>query len=61
LIRYADGSVGHTGTLESTHSMVLARPDGITWAILVNGEYPSESERLRTLFDRALRAGFPDG
>jgi D-alanyl-D-alanine carboxypeptidase len=61
LIRYPDGSFGHTGTLENTHAMVLARPDGITWAILVNGEYPNESERLRTLFDRALRTGFPDG
>lgn len=61
LILYPDGSVGHTGTLESTHAMVLNRPDGVTWAVLVNGEHPSNSNDLRRLLDRALAAGFPDG
>lgn len=60
LIVWADGSWGHTGTVENTHAMVLNRPDGITWSILVNGEYPSESERLRRIFDDAAEAaGLP--
>lgn len=58
---YPDGTFGHTGTLENTHAMVLARPDGITWAVLVSGEHPRESVRLREHVDRALRTGFPDG
>lgn len=61
LIVYPDGSVGHTGTLESTHAMVVSRPDGVTWAVLVNGEHPSDSRQLRSIMDRALAAGFPDG
>lgn len=61
LILYPDGSVGHTGTLESTHAMVVSRPDGVTWAVLVNGEHPRESAALRTMVDRAFAVGFPDG
>lgn len=61
LLIYPDGTFGHTGTLENTHAMVLARPDGITWAVLVSGEHPRESARLRDHVDRALRTGFPDG
>lgn len=60
-IRYPDGSVGHTGTLESTHAMAVTRPDGVTWAVLVNGEYPSRSVQLRSIVDRAFAAGFPAG
>ena len=58
LILYPDGSFGHTGTLEQTHAMVVSRPDGVTWAVLVNGEYPSESSRIRGVVDRALDAAF---
>ncbi|CAN5577545.1 hypothetical protein BH23ACT3_BH23ACT3_00260 [soil metagenome] len=61
LMLYPDGSVGHTGTLESTHAMVVSRPDGVTWAVLVNGEHPRESAALRSMVDRAFAAGFPDG
>lgn len=61
LLVYPDGTFGHTGTLENTHAMVLARPDGITWAVLVNGEHPRESVRLRDHVDQAFRSGFPDG
>lgn len=61
VILYPDGSFGHTGTLESTHAMTLARPDGVTWAVLVNGEFPRESNRLRTFVDRALAVAFPSG
>jgi D-alanyl-D-alanine carboxypeptidase len=60
LILYADGSYGHTGTLESTHTMVLRRPDGVTWAVTVNGEHPAESGDLRRIVDRALAvSGMP--
>jgi D-alanyl-D-alanine carboxypeptidase len=58
---FEDGSIGHTGTLESTHAMVLSRPDGVTWALLVNGEYPSSSRSIASIMDRAFAAGFPDG
>ena len=61
LILYPDGSVGHTGTLESTHAMVVNRPDGVTWAVLVNGEFPRDSAAIRPIVDRALAAAFPDG
>jgi D-alanyl-D-alanine carboxypeptidase len=62
LMLYADGSFGHTGTLESTHTMVLHRPDGVTWAVTVNGEHPSESDDLRRIVDRAFAAsGMPAG
>jgi D-alanyl-D-alanine carboxypeptidase len=62
LIMYADGSYGHTGTLESTHAMALHRGDGVTWAVTVSGEYPAESEDLRSIVDRAFAAsGMPGG
>ena len=61
LFLYPDGSFGHTGTVEQTHAMVVSRPDGVTWAVLVNGEYPSETSRLRTIVDRAFAAAFPGG
>lgn len=57
LILYGGGAVGHTGTVESTHAMVVDRADNITWAITVNGETPSESVRLARIVDRALVAG----
>ena len=57
LILYGNGAFGHTGTVESTHAMVLDRGDGVTWAITVAGEYPSESSDLATIVDRALEAG----
>ncbi len=57
LILYGNGAFGHTGTVESTHAMVLDRGDGVTWAITVAGESPSESSDLATIVDRALEAG----
>lgn len=56
LIVWADGTWGHTGTVENTHAMVLDRPDGVTWSILVSGEYPSETTRLRRIFDDSAAA-----
>jgi D-alanyl-D-alanine carboxypeptidase len=51
---FGDGSFGHTGTVENTHAMVVDRPDGITWSILVSGEYPGDSGRLAGIFDGAV-------
>ena len=54
LMAFSDGSFGHTGTVESTHAMVVDRPDGVTWSVLVSGEYPWESGDLRGIVDRSL-------
>ena len=56
LIVSTDGSWGHTGTVESTHSMVLARPDGVTWSVLVSGNYPWETDDLQRIFDETVAA-----
>lgn len=58
IIDYGDDAWGHTGTIQNTHSMVLVQPDGITWAVTVSGEYPSQSSSLRGIFRRALSAAF---
>lgn len=58
----ATATFGHTGTLESTHSMFVRRPDGFTWALTVSGEYPSSTRELATIMDNALLlGGFVDG
>ncbi len=57
LILYGGGAVGHTGTVESTHAMVLDRADNVTWAVTVSGENPSDTVRLAVIVDRALAAG----
>lgn len=57
LILYGGGAVGHTGTVESTHAMVLERADNVTWAVTVSGENPSETVQLAGMVDRALIAG----
>jgi D-alanyl-D-alanine carboxypeptidase len=54
LMVFGDGSFGHTGTVENTHAMVVDRPDGVTWSILVSGEYPGETGNLAGIFDRAV-------
>jgi D-alanyl-D-alanine carboxypeptidase len=59
VINYAGDSYGHTGTIQNAHSMVLVQPDGLTWAITVSGEYPSDTGRLRSIMAAALSAGFP--
>jgi D-alanyl-D-alanine carboxypeptidase len=62
VILYGGGAAGHTGTIESTHSMVLDRADNVTWAVTVSGENPSETIRLAGMVDRALTAaGFVPG
>lgn len=59
LINYGSGTFGHTGTIENTHAMVLVQPDGVTWAVTVSGNSPSESEALRGIVQGSLRATFP--
>jgi D-alanyl-D-alanine carboxypeptidase len=54
VIVWPDGSWGHTGTVENTHTMLVRRPDGVTWCILVSGDVPETTERLRDVFDRAI-------
>ena len=57
VILYGGGAAGHTGTIESTHAMVLDRADNVTWAVTVSGENPSDTVRLAGIVDRALAAG----
>ena len=57
VILYGGGTAGHTGTIESTHAMVLDRADNVTWAVTVSGENPSDTVRLAGMVDRALVAG----
>lgn len=55
-------SYGHTGTLESTHAMFVRRPDGLTWAVTVSGDYPASTRDLAKIVDNALLlGGFTDG
>lgn len=51
---FAGGVWGHSGTLENTHDMVVWFPDGTVVALLVNGEEPSDSDRLIDTIRRAL-------
>ena len=56
LILFGDGSWGHTGTIESTHSIVINRPDGLTVAVLVSGKVPSNTDHLQQIIDLAVAA-----
>jgi D-alanyl-D-alanine carboxypeptidase len=49
-----DGSWWHTGTVENTHAMAFARPDGVTWSVLVSGNYPWETDDLQRIFDETV-------
>lgn len=62
LMIFGPGSHGHTGTVESTHAMVVRRSDGIVWALTVSGDYPSSTRQLARIMDNALLlGGFTDG
>lgn len=56
LILFGDGSWGHTGTIESTHAIVVNRPDGLTIAILVSGKVPDNTDDLLGVIDLAVAA-----
>jgi len=59
VINYDAEAWGHTGTIQNTHSMVLVQADGITWAIMVAGDQPSDTSQLRNIFRAALATAFP--
>jgi D-alanyl-D-alanine carboxypeptidase len=54
LICFYGGQWGHTGTLESAHAIVLHRPDGITWSILISGNEPRETDDLEGIMNDVL-------
>jgi D-alanyl-D-alanine carboxypeptidase len=56
LMLFGDGSWGHTGTIESTHAVVVNRPDGLTVAILVSGKEPDNTDDLLPVIDLAVAA-----
>jgi D-alanyl-D-alanine carboxypeptidase len=56
VVIWPDGTYGHTGTVENTHTMLVHRSDGLTWCILVSGDNPESTERLRGVFDESLAA-----
>jgi D-alanyl-D-alanine carboxypeptidase len=58
IINYPGDAWGHTGTIERAHSMVLVQPDGVTWAVSVSGETPSNTGTLRNIMRAAMAAGF---
>jgi D-alanyl-D-alanine carboxypeptidase len=58
IFNYPGDAWGHTGTIERAHSMVLVQPDGVTWAISVSGETPSNTGSLRNIMRAALAAAF---
>ena len=51
---FANGSWGHSGTLEAAHDMVVKLNDGTVVAVFVNGEEPSDTDSLLDLILRAL-------
>ncbi|MGH9138535.1 MAG: serine hydrolase domain-containing protein, partial [Acidimicrobiales bacterium] len=51
IVVWPNGSWGHTGTVENTHTMLARRPDGVTWCILVSGDHPDSTESLADVFD----------
>lgn len=57
IISYGFGRLGHTGTIEATHAMLLDRGDGVTWAITVAGQSPGESTELERIMNAAFAAG----
>ena len=54
MMAFGDGAFGHTGTVENTHAMVVDRADGVTWSVLVSGEYPGDTGNLAGIFDRSI-------
>ena len=58
IFNYPGDAWGHTGTIERAHSMVLVQPDGVSWAISVSGETPSNTGSLRNIMRAALAAAF---
>ena len=55
LICWLGGEWGHTGTLESAHAIVVHRTDGMTYSILVSGNYPRETDDLVAIYNDVSR------
>ena len=53
---FANGSWGHTGTVEHTRAMAVNRPDGSTIVIMVSGEIPWSTDDLLVTIDAAVAA-----
>jgi D-alanyl-D-alanine carboxypeptidase len=54
MICWLGGEWGHTGTLESAHDLVVHRTDGYTYAVLVSGNEPRETDDLIATFNAAF-------
>ena len=54
LICFTDGTWGHTGTLESAHDLLVHRTDGYSYAVLVSGNEPRETDDLIAIFNAAF-------
>lgn len=53
---FADGSWGHTGTVEKTRAVAVNRPGGITVSVLVSGDVPWTTDDLLDTINVALAA-----
>jgi len=51
---FENGSRGHTGTIESVKSLVIQFPTDETVAILINGDFPAETDSLIGLVEECL-------
>ncbi len=58
---WSNGTWGHTGTIQNAHSMVLHQPNGYTWAVLVSGNTPADSDDLARYVERAFQASGAPG
>ena len=56
LMLFGDGSWGHTGTIESTHAIVVNRIDGLTISVLISGKVPDITDNLVGVIDLAVAA-----
>jgi D-alanyl-D-alanine carboxypeptidase len=53
---FANGSWGHTGTVERTRAIAVNRPDGTTVSVMVAGDVPWSTDDLLDTIDAAFAA-----
>ena len=51
---FGSGSFGHSGSLDGARGAMVHRSDGFTYAITINGSFPSHSSMLRDTVARAI-------